>query len=117
MRSPTEPRDAPGISSTTTSASTPRSSPKYAEYSCTLTGSSPHQFTIVAGTLAASSSGSSCAQMSSSWIGLYGIGSQRVRTGSPAAMASRCQTGRPLWSLYAAPMRAMVTGRSNERAQ
>ena len=30
-------------------ASTPRSSPKNAEYSCTLTGSSPAQFTMVAG--------------------------------------------------------------------
>ena len=45
-------------------------SPKYADHSWTLTGSSPAQFTIVAGTVAASTRGSSCAAMSSSWIGL-----------------------------------------------
>ena len=38
-------------------------------------------------------------------------------TGSPAATASRCQAGSPPWSPYAAPIRAMVTGRPNERAQ
>src|SRR3954453_4646525 len=76
-----EPRVVPGISFTMTFAARPVSSPKYAHHSCGLTASSPPQFTIVAGTLAAPSNGSACALMSSWWIGLYGHGSQRVVTG------------------------------------
>ena len=68
--SATEPTDAPGIGSTTTSVSTPSSSPKNAVHCCTLAGSSPAQFTMVAGTVAAASNGSTWAQMSSSWMGL-----------------------------------------------
>jgi alpha-ketoglutarate-dependent sulfate ester dioxygenase len=60
-----EPRSVPGTSCTTTSASRPMSSPTYAHHCCTLTPSSPAQFTIVAGTLAASSRAAVCSLMSS----------------------------------------------------
>src|SRR5580765_7774141 len=110
------PRAVPGISFTTTFASRPVTSPKYAHHSCGLTASSPPQFTIVAGTLAAASNDSDCALMSSWWIGLYGHGSQRVVTGSPATSQSRWYVGKPPFGPYDAFMRAMTTGRSNRRA-
>src|SRR3954451_19439174 len=111
-----EPRVVPGISFTTTFAARPVSSPKYVHHSCGPTASSPPQFTIVAGTLAAPSSGSVCALMSSWWIGLYGQGSQRVVTGSPATIQSRWYVGSPPFGPYDAFIRAMTTGRSNIRA-
>ncbi len=63
-----------------------------------------------AGTVAASSSAAVCWLMSSSWIGMYGHGSQRVVTRSPATAASRWYTGSPPLGPYDAFMRAMVTG-------
>ena len=68
--SPTEPHDAPGISFTTTFAVDPEQLPEERRVLLHAHGLVAAQFTIVAGTLAASSRGSSCAQMSSSWIGL-----------------------------------------------
>ena len=107
-----EPRRVPGVSTTSTGTSWPVSSAKYAHHSCTLTASSPPQFTMRAGTVAASSSAAVCRLMSSSWIGMYGHGSQRVVTRSPATAASRWYTGSPPLGPYDAFMRAMVTGRS-----
>ena len=101
----------PGSRLTTTSGSTPSSSPKYADVLL-------HAHRLVAAPVhdgrghasprrAAARAARRCRRRGS---GCTVIGSQRVCTGSPAAIASRCQTGSPPWSLYAAPMRAMVDG-------
>jgi 2,5-diketo-D-gluconate reductase A len=79
----------PGISTTSTWAGRPVSAPSSAAHSWMVTTSSPPQLTMVAGTVAAASSGSTWALMSSWKMGEYGHGSWRAITGPPARMASR----------------------------
>ena len=64
--------------------------------------------------IAASSSAAVCRLMSSSWIGMYGHGSQRVVTALPGRPRRRGgTTGSPPLGPYDAFMRAITTGRSS----
>ena len=68
----------------------------YSHHSSMLVSSSPPQLTIVAGTVAASSSLGSIAMMSSSWIGLKRLGPFGCTgTAWPASIISRWNAGQP----------------------
>jgi sterol desaturase/sphingolipid hydroxylase (fatty acid hydroxylase superfamily) len=89
------PRWDPVDSTTSTSAGRPVSSLMYVDHCWMLTISSPPQFTMVAGTLAAANSGSTCSLMSSWKMGVYGQGSHRAAIGMPASTASRLRVSSP----------------------
>src|SRR5690606_33364304 len=81
------------------------------------TTSSPAQLTRVAGTVAAASRGATWRHMSSTWMGLWLLGSLGSFTASPASSWRICMDTRFPGLPYTVLSRAMVTGREKARAQ